>query len=230
MATDAPRRRIALIHAVTPAIAPVEAAFAVLWPGAEPVSILDESLSPDRARDGTLTEAMSARIGALADYALMTGAEAVLFTCSAFGPAIEAAARRLPVPVLKPNEAMFEAAMHRGRRIGMLATFAPSVPTMEAEFRDERARSGGDATLTTLLVADALDALKAGDADTHDRLVAARAPDLAGCDALMLAHFSTSRAAAAVRARVACPVLTSPDAAVAKLRGLLEPTRAAEDA
>ena len=155
----------------------------------------------------------------------------MLFTCSAFGPAIEAVARRLPVPVLKPNEAMFEAAMHRGRRIGMLATFPPSVPTMEAEFRDERARSFSDATLKTILVADALDALKRGDAATHDRLVAAAragARRLRRPDARALLDLARRRRACAPG--VACPVLTSPDAAVAKLRGLLEPTRVPQDA
>jgi len=52
--------------------------------------------------------------------------------------------------------------------------------------------------------------------------VAARAPELAGCDAVMLAHFSTSRAAAAVRQVVGVPVLTAPHAAVERMRGLVE--------
>jgi Asp/Glu/hydantoin racemase len=128
--------RIALIHAVAVAIAPVEAAFRELWPEAECCNLLDDSLSLDRERDGVLTAAMSRRIAALAEYAAATGAVGILFTCSAFGQAIEAAAARAAVPMLKPNEAMFEAALAAGRRIGMLATFAPSVPSMEAEFRD----------------------------------------------------------------------------------------------
>lgn len=218
--------RVALIHAVTPAIAPVHAAFRALWPEAGPIDILDASLSPDRARDGVLTDAMTARIGALADYGLLAGGAGVLFTCSAFGAAIAAAAARLAVPVLKPNEAMFEAAMGEGTRLGMLATFGPSVAGMEAEFAEERARTGAAATLETVLVPDALDALKAGDAATHDRLVAEYAPRLADCDAILLAHFSTSRAAPAVRAVVDRPVLTSPDAAVAKLRRVLAPDAA----
>lgn len=210
--------RIALVHAVEVAIAPIAAAFREHWPEAGLVNLWDDSLSGDRARDGSLTEAMTVRIGALGDYAVSTGAQAVLYTCSAFGPAIEAFAARSPVPVLKPNEAMFDAALDAGDDIGMLATFPPSVDSMEAEFHAATRARGGNARLRTVLVDDALDALKAGDAETHNALLAEAATALADCDAVMLAHFSTSRARSAVRARLSAPVLSSPDAAALTLR------------
>ena len=186
--------RIVLIHAVTVAMAPIEQAFASLWPEAERVNLLDDSLSPDHARAGHLTPAMVERFEALADYAKRIGAHGILFTCSAFGEAIEAAARDSAIPVLKPNQAMFEDALGQGSRIGMLATFGPSVASMEQEFAEATAALRPAATLETVLVEDALPALKAGDAKTHDRLLAEAAPRLAACDAVMLAHFSTSRA------------------------------------
>ncbi len=77
---------------------------------------------------------MTDRFLALGRYAASTGADAVLFTCSAFGPCIEAVARDLaPKPVLKPNQAMIQQAVARGHRIGLLSTFprgrVPSMPT-----------------------------------------------------------------------------------------------------
>jgi aspartate/glutamate racemase len=217
----ADRPRIALIHAVPAAVDPIKAALASGWPEAEPVNLLDDSLSTDRAKDEDLTPALAGRIVALARYACELGARGILFTCSAFGPAIERAARELPVPVLKPNEALFEEAVLRGKRVGMLATFEPAVATMEAEFRAEARRLGSKARLETVLVAGAMDALRAGDAAGHNRLVAERAVALEGCDVVLLAHFSTSRAAGAVRAALRVPVLTSPEAAVAKLRRIV---------
>ena len=207
--------RIALIHAVRVAMQPVEDAFARHWPDAERVNLLDDSLSPDRERDGVLTAAMSRRLATLAEYALDGGAAGILYTCSAFGEAIQAVKESARVPVLKPNEAMFLEAARHGKQVGMLATFAPSVASMEEEYGE----FGG--ALKTICVPEAMAALKKGDGATHDRLLAAAAPRLQGCDAIMLAHFSTARAREAVSAVVRCPVLTAPDAAVLRLKSLV---------
>ena len=213
--------RIVLLHGTPVAMEPIQRAFATRWPEAEIVNLLDDSLSVDRARDHELTPRMFERFVELGGYAQRLGAEAILVTCSAFGPAIERMARELPVPVLKPNEAMFREAIRRGRRVGMLATFAPSVLTMTEEFEQFVAEAGGGATLETIVVEGAMDALRKGDAARHNALIAARAPELAHCDAIMLAHFSTSRALAAVTAAVATPVLTAPDAAVDRIRAAI---------
>src|SRR5262245_7611964 len=109
---------------------PVEDAFRRHWPQVERVNILDDSMSVDRARSPALTPALHERIVGLADYGRKLGADGVLFTCSAFGLAIEAAAKAASWPVLKPNEAMFEAALDRGDSVGMLATFEQSVASL----------------------------------------------------------------------------------------------------
>lgn len=215
------RPRIALIHATPIAVDPIRQALQAGWPDAEPVNIMDDSLSPDRASVPDIDEKLTARIVDLARYARKIGASGVLFTCSSFGSAIDEAARLIDIPVLKPNEAMFEAAMERGANLAMIATFPPSQSTMEQEFADEAHRRADVARLTTFVVEPAIIALRSGDEDTHNRLVAEKAGELKGFDAVMLAHFSTSRAAPAARAATSIPVLTSPDAAVAKIRRLV---------
>jgi hypothetical protein len=215
--------RIALIHAVVVAMQPIEQAFRRLWPEAERINILDDSLSPDREKDADLTPAMSARIEALARYAAATEAQGILFTCSAFGDAIDAAAKTAKIPVLKPNEAMFEAALTEGRRIGMLATFAPSVSSMEEEFRQMARRRGSEATIESYCVPGAMAALRGGDGATHDALIAEAAPRFRHCDAVLLAHFSTARAENAVSAVLASKILTAPSAAVSKLKSVVAP-------
>jgi Asp/Glu/hydantoin racemase len=202
-------------------MAPIQSAFAARWPEAETVNLLDDGLSIDRAREDDLSEAMIDRFVAFGTYGYRMGADGILVTCSAFGPAIDRLAAFLPIPVLKPNEAMFRAAIASGRRIGMLATFGPAVGTMTDEFDEFVASSDSQAALKTVLVDRAIALLKGGDAESHNRLVAERAPELADQDAIMLAHFSTSRAAEAVRAVVNVPVLTAPDAAVDAMREMV---------
>jgi maleate cis-trans isomerase len=221
MTADTSSPRIALVHAVYVAMAPVEAAFQENWPLARRVNLVDDALPADLERDGRITDAMRARIRRLAEHAIAAGADAVLFTCSAFGEAIAAAAAELPVPVLKPNEAMFEAALRAGRRIGMLATFGAAVPSMEEEFLSLARERGIELSLDVVCLPEALAAAKAGDMATHDRLHAEAAPRLAHCDAVMLAHFSNSRAAGVVRAVLPCPVLTAPGAAIEALQARL---------
>jgi hypothetical protein len=213
--------RIALIHALNHSIAPIEASFARLWPEAQLANLLDDTLSSDLAREGELTPAMTTRFLDLARYVRSCGADGILFTCSAFGPCIEACAGELaPLPVLKPNEAMIEEAVSlvgTGGRIGLLATFAPTLATMPAEF----AAVAPGVTLLPALVPGALAALNRGDAAEHDRLAAEAARELEGCDVVALAQFSLSSAASRVAAATGRAVLTTPDSAVRKLRRLL---------
>lgn len=69
----------------------------------------------------------------------------------------------------------------------------------------------------TAAVPEALKAVDAGDAATHDRLIVEAVERLASwVDVICLAQFSMPRARAAVQARVSVPVLTSPGAAVAR--------------
>ncbi len=209
--------RIVLIHAVRLAMQPVDDAFRRHWPDAERVNLLDDALSVDRDRAGALTPQLAGRIATLAKYALDGGAAGILYTCSAFGEAIEAVQRSSRIPVLKPNEAMFAEALARGRKLGLLATFPASIPSMEREL----SQMAPGITIHSICVPPALAALQAGDGAQHDALLAAVAPKLAGCDAVMLAQFSTARARDAVAAVVKCPVLTSPDSAVLAMRKLL---------
>ena len=132
--------RIALIHALAHSVAPINDTLAREWPAAERMNLLDDSLSADLARSGALDDAMTRALSSTgATTRSSTGAHAILFTCSAFGPCIDAVKQRLaPLPVLKPNEAMIdEAVAHvraQGGRIGLLATFAPTLQSMPPEF------------------------------------------------------------------------------------------------
>ena len=127
-------RQIALIHATREAIAPVETAFRELWPEADHWTLLDESLTADlAAAGGKLTPGLTERFLNLAAYAAARGPDGILFTCSAFGAIIDRIAAEYRMPVMKPNEAVLDAALAQGGRVGILATHPQTLPDMTAE-------------------------------------------------------------------------------------------------
>jgi Asp/Glu/hydantoin racemase len=216
--------RITLIHAVAVAIPPVLEAFREGWPDAEVANLLDDGLTGALAREGGLTPRIEQRIRDLATYAARSGADGILFTCSAFTPAMDLARGDVTIPVLKPDEAMFAAALDVGRRIGVVATFPGTIPVAEPQIRAAAAARGIDVEIVSAAIPEAFKAMNAGDTATHDRLVVDAAVALAPrVDVICLAQFSMARARAAVQTRIPIPVLTSPTAAVNRLRSLLAP-------
>ncbi len=213
-----PQIRIALIHALTHSMVPINSAFDRLWPEAARQNLLDDSLSSDLAANGgTLDEAMHERFTTLADYVVSNGAEAILFTCSAFGSCIERVARQhVSIPVLKPNEAMIAEAVATGQQIGLIASFAPTLVSMPPEFPSH-------AQPRCALVAEAMTALNAGDMALHDQLVvdAAKRLKAEGAGVIALAQFSMARARDAVAAATGLPVFTTPDSAIRMLKAKL---------
>lgn len=214
-----PEVRIALVHALAESIAPLDAVLDGAWPEARRMHLLDSSLSSDLARspDGVNAH-FDERFLALGAYAARTGVAGILFSCSAFGRCIARVAERLaPLPVLTPNEAMIDDAVALRCRVGLVATFAPTLTSMVPEFP-------ASAEVQTALAPGALEALRGGDAALHDALVVGAAERLerAGCGVIALAQFSMARATPLVAARVGIPVLTTVRSAVERLRERIE--------
>jgi hypothetical protein len=213
--------RIGVIHATRHSLQPIAEAFAALWPEAEPMNLLDETLLADRRAAGELTPALHDRIVALARHSVESGARCVLYSCSAFGAAIEAAKGQVDVPVLRPYEAMIETALKRGERLGLLATFGATIKEMSTEIQAVAGARGVAVALKARLAEGGLDALTRGDRASHDRAIAAAAEALTDVDALLLAQYSMAPAATLISDVPGRDVLTAPECAVEKVRALL---------
>lgn len=217
------RPRIGLVHALHASIAPIEAAFVASWPEAETVSLYDQSLYADFNKARTLTPEIYRRVEGLLRFSEQSGAQAILFTGSLFGDPVETARAKMDIPVLTAYEAMIEEAFAAAPRprLGLLATAAGTVDMMSADIRAYADRNGRHYDLDARHVAGAIDALLWGDREEHDELVSAAVAQMTDCDALMLGQFSM---APVVRRLPAVPgrrVLTSPGAAVSKLKRIL---------
>lgn len=210
--------RIVLVHPYRPSMAPIEAAFARLWPEAEVLALLDESLYADVTPEGVMAPSVPARIRTLLRHAVDSGAQAVVFTGSTFGPAVDAARADAPVPVLKADEAMAEVAVARKGPILLVCTAARAVPVIEANIRAAAEARQLPVHLSTLVVPEAKAALVAGDKQAHDRLIAEAIAGAPLPATLVLGQISMADVVPLLPEAYAQVALTSPEASVLHLR------------
>ena len=196
-------------------------AFESDWPEARISNLMDDGLFAWVRSTGGVVPEMYDVFRTLARYMVGRGADGILYTCSAFRECIDACITEFDVPQLKPNDAMIEQALDAGSRIAVVATVGPTIQSISAEFAEMAAARGQKIELVPYVVEGAFDALAGGDAAKHDALVAARARAIKGCDVMVLAQFTLSRAVPAVAAVSNIPIFNSPGAAVAKMRAML---------
>ncbi|MBN6038251.1 hypothetical protein [Amycolatopsis sp. 195334CR] len=206
---------VAVVHATAAAMAPATAAFADEFPEARVRHLLDDTLITDAERAGGLTPPLRARMRSLIGYALDSGADAVLLSCSMYGPVAEEfeAAR----PVLSSDAALFDEVVRRApKRVHVLGP-------IEAGTRDTvdrlQATVGAATAVYGSVVTGARDALAAGDTGRAARLVAETAAR--DVDLVLLGQFSLAPARDAAQERLAVPLLSPPHLAANALRSAL---------
>jgi len=214
-------KRIFLVHPTPLAMRPVEHAFKTLWPDAQVVNLLDESLYADVGVNGELAPALYQRVANLLWHCEASGADGIVFSGSTFGPAVEAASSGVTVPLLRIEEAMMDEAVARGGSILLVSTQKRALPVVRATLDHSAKRAGKSPPITVLWVAGARDALVNGDNDKHDRLIAEQAAAAGDFDTVVLGMISMAPARAKMPPALASKTLTSGEAAVTRMRKLL---------
>jgi len=217
------RKKLGLIH-TSATLVPV---FGQLCkdklPGVEVFNIADDSLVKGIIASGSLTATIARRVTNYLESAELAGADYIMVTCSSIGPAVEAGAKLMGVPVLRVDQPMADQAVATGSRIGVIATLRTTLePT--ADLIQRRADAAGKKIeLTSRLAEGAFDALMSGDAAKHDTMVAAALKELSQqVDVIVLAQASMARVVDTLApADKRVPILASPSIAVDYLATVL---------
>jgi Asp/Glu/hydantoin racemase len=192
-----------------------------LLPGVNFFHIVDESLIKNTVAAGSLTRSTTRRIVSLMQLAHEGGADAVMLTCSSVGPAVVEARRLLDFPIFRVDEAMAEAAVKAGRRIGVAATLQTTLEPTVALIESTAADRGAGVEVIPRLSAGAFEAVMCGDTERHDRMVREMLEELAAeVDAVVLAQASMARVVPLV-ANSRAVILSSPELAVSSARDVL---------
>ena len=211
-------KTLAFIH-TSPVLVPTFTQLAgELLPEVKFFHMVDESLIKNTIAVGKLTKATARRVLSLIESAEQAGAEAVMVTCSSIGPAVTFSRPFIDVPVLRIDEAMAEAAVSKGRRIGVAATLRTTLdPTLE--LLETTARQNAKSIETVpCLCEGAFEAVINGQTDRHDSMVVEALQKLMKTvDVVVLAQASMARVDSSIPV-TGSPIRSSPRLAMERAR------------
>jgi Asp/Glu/hydantoin racemase len=217
-----PKTRVAIISpSAIASSGPVTPVFKELWPEAEPINIMDESLYADYASTRVIDDALVKRLDSLLRHSELSGAKAAVFTGSVFGAIVEETRKTMKIPVLASYEAMIEAAFAAGPRLVVMTTSPYSMANITDDIARYAKQHGKSYSLDPRVLDDARIAFRDnGDIKEHFRLIA-KATEGVDCDAILLGQTSMDPAYNLAPKVPGRPVLTPLRTTVAKMRHML---------
>jgi hypothetical protein len=217
------RRKVAFLHTAPPAIPPLVKFYSEAAPDLEISHMMEDGLLKLLAAGRH--EIVLERLRAMGTAARDTyDAELAMITCSSVPLQMASVLRgELAIPVLKIDGPMARMAVEAGPRVGIAATFRPTIQPTSTLLTDTAAALGREVELVTEFVEGAYDALFSGDLATHDRLLleGVRRLTSTGVQSVVLAQVSMARIRDAAQAESPVPVLSSMDTSLAAIRELL---------
>ena len=219
--------RIGVLSPVNVALPAVKDAFLDIWPEADPICLLDESLYADFVNSDftvqpDLPEEAYTRIANLFQYSKNTGVEGIIFCGSVFGALVEEGRKGLDIPVLTSFEGMIEEAFSCGPRIGIVTTAEGSLSCLVDDINRYAQTNLLECSIKSEVADGAFQKALDGDIEGSDAMVIKSASLVTECDSLMLGQFSMGRVARKMVNIIERPVLTAPECAVKKMKSLIE--------
>jgi Asp/Glu/hydantoin racemase len=215
-------KRVFLVHPTPLAMAPIDEAFKTLWPQAQTINVLDESLYADIPQDGMLAPAIYDRIASLLRHCALSGADGILFSGSTFGPAVDKARTGMRVPVLRAEEAMMEQAVTLGEHILLVCTAKRAMPVVRGTLDGAVKRAGVTRQITELWVNGARDAITSGDVARHDKLIAEQVMAAGDFEVIIFGQISMVPSRTPLPRDIARRIVIGPEAIVTRMRALIE--------
>ncbi len=187
-------------------------------------NMLDTFLADDPARHGGVFST-SNRLRLVHDLesAQLAEPDVIVVTCSSLSPYLPTLRQYIKTPIIAVDDAMCNAALDRGNRIAVLATAASALEPALWKLRLFAQEREVKVDLQSFCNPDAIAALKAGDRETHDRLLL----EMAGmvdrkCNAVVLAQASMADMREEVEKLTGVSTFASPDLCQAEVKRFLD--------
>ena len=205
------KRKVAFIHTSPAAIGPLMQFYSEAAPELEITNLLDDGLLRLLAAKESATARR--RLAEMIKAAVETyGAELAMITCSSVSREMaEELAGDFALPILKIDYPMARQAVRAGTKIGVAATFPPTLVPTTKLLNEAAAEAAREIEIIQEVSPDAYTALLANDLATHDELLLGVIERLEQQDvsAIVLAQVSMARILPQLNGRVKVPVLSS---------------------
>ncbi|MDW0116205.1 AroM family protein [Sporosarcina thermotolerans] len=207
--------KIGIIHATCNAVPPLNDAFKELAPDVTVLNFVDEHLQYYANQIKGIDDKIFRDFVNMATTAQEANVDAIIVACTVLTPVVDTVKPFIKVPILAVDGPMLEKAVKDYKKIGVVATNAPSGPATKAQLEKIAKEFGKEIEVETEINTEAMTKLKAGNVEEHNRLNALAAEQLKnrGCEVIVLAQI-TQASAKEQTEKIGLPVLTSPNEAV----------------
>jgi Asp/Glu/hydantoin racemase len=220
---DADRKapKIALISSTRAVFGSMEAAFKAVFPEAEVIQILDETLLILFGQDGGLSVRSRRKALQMALAAQDAGVNGILVTCSSLSPAVDDLRSFLTVPIVKIDEPMVEHVVQSAESIALLASAETVLKSVEPLVQKKAKQFGRKVSLQPVVLGDLWPLLKKDPVSFYKAVGEACAQAARECQAVIITQVSMAPGRDHVNPEVRDRVYTAPQYAVRALRQIL---------
>ena len=215
-------RKVGMVHALSSNVRLFNQVSSEVMPDVETVHLVDEGLPSMSGKQ--YHERVVRRLGVLSAFAVESGAEIVMLTCTAFGRLADQVQTIVNIPVLAVLEIVADEAMQLADSIGILGTHPGTVATASEIIEEQAIQKGKKVEVKTLLCEGAFDALKREDWATYDSIVLKHLNELMeDVKVVVIPQPSIERVVSQIpEGERKIPILTSAHLAVQRLKEKLE--------
>lgn len=215
--------KIGIIHATCNAVPPLNAAFKQLAPEVTVLNFVDENIQYYANLINGIDDKLYRDFMDITVKAQDAGVDAIIVACTVLTPIVDSVKPFISVPIFAVDRPMLEKAVSEFKRIGVVATNAPSGPATKAQLERIAEELGKEVEVDTQINTQAMIELKAGNMEEHNRLNCLAAAELKkrGSEVIILAQITQALAEKETNT-LGLPVLTSPKEAVKAVISVVE--------
>ncbi|BER91290.1 aspartate/glutamate racemase family protein [Atrimonas thermophila] len=211
--------KIAAVYTALALVEPLKTIFKEVFPEAQLVNIVDDSLIGEVISSDGPTKSVKRRLLMCYEIGFESGADAILNTCSSVGEVVDLLQPLFDKPIFKIDQPMAQEAAKLADKIGILATLSTTLGPTKRLVLSEASKLNKKIEIKDTLARGAFEALMKGNLAEHDQLIKQAALELASeVDAFVLAQGSMARMEKELASLTGKRVFSSPEMGVRALK------------